>query len=438
MARRGRIDGAGAAFYLWPMVRIGESLASANISSAAFWRDARLARLIAALNGGGEETRVVGGAVRDALLGKPVADVDLATTATPDETIRRAKAAGFRTAPTGVDHGTVTVIVEGKPFEVTTLREDIETDGRHAKVRFGRDFEADALRRDFTVNALSADAAGRVYDYAGGLADIAARKIRFIGDARQRAREDYLRIVRFFRFHAWHGEGPLDREGLDAAIAERGGLARLARERIRAEMLKTMTAPGIAFVAREMSDAGILGLISGGVAYPERLRAFIDIERAREIAPDPLARLGALLVVVEEDAARLAANWRLSNAEAARLRQGAAALVERHGQEAPPPPGRLRETLMIHGRRAALDAVMLAQAEAGVAPNDIGWTAAWRFLSDTPEPRLPFSGADLMARGVPAGRGMGETLKRLQALWIRAGFPSDPQTLSRLLEQARE
>ena len=204
MARRGRIDGAGAAFYLWPMVRIGESLASANISSAAFWRDARLARLIAALNGGGEETRVVGGAVRDALLGKPVADVDLATTATPDETIRRAKAAGFRTAPTGVDHGTVTVIVEGKPFEVTTLREDIETDGRHAKVRFGRDFEADARRRDFTVNAIAAVVAGpdagALLDPYDGIAAVAAKSLALLRpDAFE---EDATRLVRAARYAA--------------------------------------------------------------------------------------------------------------------------------------------------------------------------------------------------------------------------------------------
>jgi len=205
----------------------------------------RLRRLLTALDGNGEETRVVGGAVRNALFGRRVKDVDLATTALPEETARRAREEGFKVVPTGIEHGTLTVIVGGEPFEVTTLREDVETDGRHAVVRFGRDFAADALRRDFTINALSVRADGEIRDYTGGLADIAAGRVRFIGSARGRIREDYLRILRFFRFFAEYAQGPIDADGLHAAIHERAGLERLSRERIRTEFLRLLAAPGV-------------------------------------------------------------------------------------------------------------------------------------------------------------------------------------------------
>lgn len=400
-------------------------------------RERGLSRLIAALDGDGEEIRIVGGAVRDALMGYPIGDIDLATTATPEETMRRAQAADFKVVPTGVAHGTVTIVIDGRPFEVTTLREDVETDGRHAIVKFGRDFEADARRRDFTINALSCDPDGKIYDYVGGLDDLAARKVRFIGEPRQRIREDYLRVIRFFRFHAARGGGVMDRAALDACIAERAGLDTLSRERVRAEMIKMMAADGVATVAGDMSDCGILGRLTGGVATPQRLTRVIAIEAARGLPHDPILRLGALCVAIEEDATRLGANWRLSNAERDRLAHMAAALTPLHGCGLPPGPGILREILFVHGRRAARDAAILAQAESGAPPESPQWISAWRFLNDTPEPRLPFSGADLLARGMSEGRGVGATLKRFQALWIRAGFPTDPQLLSQLLDEAR-
>ncbi len=407
-----------------------------RLEGAAFPRDPKLARVLATLNGEGEETRVVGGAVRNALLGEPVGDIDLATTATPDEVMKRAHAAGLKVVPTGVEHGTVTLVIEGTPFEVTTLREDVETDGRHATVRFGRDFSRDAMRRDFTMNALFVGADGRIYDFVGGLADLAARRVRFIGDARQRIREDYLRIARLFRFHAAYGAGAMDGPAFAAAIAERAGLETLSRERIRAELLKLLVARRAAEVAGEMSGAGLLGPLFGGVTLPARLKRMIDIAAARALAPDAILNLGALGVLVAEDAARLRERLRLLNAEADRLAVAATALAGLHGRATPPGPGFLREFLFRHGRQGALDAILLAQAEASVAADDPAWLSAWRFLSDTPEPRLPFSGADLMSRGVPAGRAMGEMLKRLQAAWIRAGFPGDPQSLARLLDEA--
>ena len=203
---------------------------------AELLRRPRLARLLAVLNGDGEETRLVGGAVRNALIGRPVSEFDLASTALPEEVTRRAEAAGFKPVPTGIEHGTVTVVVEGEPFEVTTLREDVETDGRRARVRFGRDFEADARRRDFTVNALSVGADGTLFDYTGGFEDLEARRIRFIGDPAARIREDYLRILRFFRFHAIYAEGapdPEDGSALEAACREAEEEIGLSRRFVR-------------------------------------------------------------------------------------------------------------------------------------------------------------------------------------------------------------
>src|ERR1700710_1818166 len=225
------------------------------------------ARVLELLNGHGEEARVVGGDVRNELLKLPVADFDIATTALRFEVSRRARATGIKSVPTGIEHGTVTLVVDGHPFEVTTLREDTETFGRKANVAFGRDWIRDAERRDFTINGLSVDAEGIVHDHVGGLDDIAAKRVRFIGDAQQRIAEDYLRILRFFRIHAAYGAGEPDRAGYLACIGGRAGLAGLSAERIRMEMLKLMVADGAAGAVQAMADGGLLLPIFGGVAY---------------------------------------------------------------------------------------------------------------------------------------------------------------------------
>src|SRR5712671_6640135 len=237
------------------------------LDDAPWFKSGPAVRVLEMLNGNGEEARVVGGAVRNALLDVPIGDIDIATTAVPEEVIRRAKAAGIKCVPTGIEHGTVTLVVEGKPFEVTTLREDTETFGRKAKVAFGRDWAADAARRDFTVNGLSVDADGVVYDYVGGLDDVAARRVRFIGDPDKRIAEDYLRILRFFRIHAAYGSGEPDRAGYLACIAGRAGLAALSAERVRMEVLKLVVADGAVAAISAMSDAGLLLPILGGIAY---------------------------------------------------------------------------------------------------------------------------------------------------------------------------
>jgi poly(A) polymerase len=213
-----------------------------SLPDASWLSAGALAHVLAVLDHAGEEARVVGGAVRNAMFGETPGEIDIATTAVPDTVIERARAAGFKAVPTGIDHGTVTVIADGTPFEVTTLRSDIETYGRKAKVAFGRDWKVDAERRDFTMNALSVNRAGEIFDYVGGLADIDARRVRFIGEPEKRIAEDYLRILRFFRFHAIYGAGPPDPDGLKACIAAREGLGHLSRERIRMEMMKLLRA----------------------------------------------------------------------------------------------------------------------------------------------------------------------------------------------------
>ncbi len=410
--------------------------ATGLLEGGGFLHDPRVKKIFATLDGDGEETRVVGGAVRDALLGVPVHEIDFATTATPGVMLARAAAAGLRTIPTGVEHGTVTFLVDGEPFEVTTLREDVETDGRRARVRVGRSCEQDARRRDFTSNALSVAADGTLHDYAGGLADLAARRVRFIGEARQRISEDYLRSLRFFRFHAARGGETMDREAFDAIVAERAGLLTLSRERIHAELFKMLIADRAAAVAADMSGAGLLLPLLGGVDRPARLARVAAIEAARDEAADATLRFIALCVTTGEDAKRLRDLLRLSNHEASRARAAANARAGLHGREAPPSPRELYALLYRHGRQGARDALTLAHAESLAKPDDAGWLSAWRFLRDTPEPRLPFSGADIMTRGVPAGAEVGRILKRLQAAWIRAGFPKAPASLARLLDEA--
>jgi len=398
--------------------------------------DGPLARALRTLDGEGEETRLVGGAVRDLALGERPGDFDLATTALPEIVMKRARAAGFGVAPTGLAHGTVTIVVDGRPMEVTTLRRDVATDGRRAKVAFGRDFESDALRRDFTINALSLGREGRIHDYVGGLADLAAGRVRFIGDARQRIREDYLRILRFFRFSARYGEGELDREGLRAAIGERVGLAILSRERVRAELLKLLAAPRASEVVAIVCEAGLLAPLVAGQTDAARLRRLAAIEASRGVGADALLRLAALCLSIEEDAERLRDRLRLSNAEFERLVVIGRALPSLHGLVAPPPFSALHLLLFERRRRGALDGLALAHADAGAAADDWRFADAYRFLAEAPEPSLPITGADVLARGMVGGRRVGATLKALQALWIRAGFPREPDVLARLLDEA--
>ncbi len=386
--------------------------------------DPRLARVLDLLDRDGEEARVVGGAVRNALLGLPPGDIDVATTALPAVVTARAKAAKLRAIPTGIAHGTVTLVSGGLPVEVTTLREDVETDGRHAVVRFGRDFARDAERRDFTVNALSLGRDGRVHDTTDGVADLAAGRLRFIGDAATRIREDYLRILRFFRFHATYGIGPLDAEGLAAAVAGRDGLDRLSRERVRGETTRLLAAPGAAEVLQTLDATGLLARILGGPGDVGRMARLGDA--------DPLLRLHALAVRDGADVERLRDGMKLSNAERDRMLAALGALSSDalSGGNAPP-AGAVRALLFDRGRAAASDALRLARAGSG-GPGD--WDAAIR-AAEGDIPAMPFSGKDVMARGLK-GPAVGEALARFRADYRDAGFPEDGPAVTELLDAA--
>lgn len=384
-------------------------------------------RLLDLLSQDGGEARVVGGAVRDALLGLTVADIDIATTLLPDEVMRRAAAADIRAIPTGVEHGTVTLILEHRAYEVTTLRRDVTTDGRRATVAFGTDWEEDARRRDFTMNALSVDRAGVVHDPTGGCVDLMARRVRFIGEARARIREDYLRILRFFRFHARYGNDPADPHALSAIVSERAGLSGLSGERVRAEMLKLLVAPRAAETVALMADLGLFAFILGGV--PRRLR--LARVCALETAPDALLRLGALAVAVREDAERLSVRLRLSRQERARLRGMA------DGPFSPQPswPEQMQRAALYHlGTDVFRDRVLLAWASAGAAADAADWVRLMALPERWPVPHLPWSGRDVLAAGVAPGESVGQVLQDLERRWIAADFPSDEAVLAALFD----
>jgi poly(A) polymerase len=403
-----------------------------SLGDAPWLESGGAARVLALLNGGGEEARVVGGAVRNALLGLPTGDIDIATTALPDEVIRRAKAAGIKSVPTGIEHGTVTLVVDAEPFEVTTLREDVETFGRKARVAFGRSWRHDAERRDFTINGLSVSADGVVHDYVGGVEDIAARRVRFIGDPDQRIAEDYLRILRFFRIHAAYGADAPDRAGCLACIRARAGLVNVSAERVRMEMLKLVIADGAIHAIAAMADGGLLQAIFGGVAYLGPFAAMVAAERLLARKPDAVLRLGALAVAVTEDAKRLAARLRLTNAEAKKLDSIGHRWWRLGGMDEATAKRRLYRL----GEERYRDRMMLAWARAGRDADP----QPWRQLATLPErwraPAFPLKAADFIARGFAAGPGLGHVIKLAEDAWLAADFPLDDEALAAIATQA--
>ncbi len=401
---------------------------------AEWLRAGALARLLAVLDRNGEEARVVGGAVRNALLGEPLGDIDIATTAVPAEVVRRVEAAGCKAVPTGIEHGTITVVVDGKPFEVTTLREDIETDGRRAKVAFGRDWQRDAGRRDFTMNALFLTRDGAVHDYVGGLADIAERRVRFIGDAATRIAEDYLRILRFFRFHAAYGHGGLpDAAGLSACIVARAGLDTLSRERVRMEMLKLMLARHTVPALAVMAETGLLEMVLGGVPLLASLSNVIKLEAALSLPPDAARRLAALGVLVTEDAERLRERLRLTNVEFERL-----ASVGEAWWRLTAGMGDANARALLYRLRPEkyLDRMLLAWSRAPEGAADQRWHALATLPARWSIPVFPLKAADFMARGVQKGPALGAALRAAEAAWIEAGFPMDLAALEQIAARA--
>lgn len=391
-------------------------------------------RVLAALDAEGETTRLVGGCVRDALLGRTSDDIDLTTTLLPEAVITHARKAGLRAIPTGIEHGTVTLLADDATFEVTTLREDVETDGRHAIVRFGRDFALDAERRDFTINALSLAPDGTLHDTTDGVEDLRAGRVRFINEARTRIREDALRILRFFRFHARYGAGSPDPEGLSACIAARDALDGLSRERIRAEILKLLLAPGAPAAIETLSETGLLMRLIGGLGDHSRfLRALAD-----GLETSAIERLAALAIWSDADAERLDVRLRLSKAERAALVAYGRALGALHGRAAIDAL-EMRRLAASHDGRA----LGIARIATRTEPHPVLSTEADLYLDDlvrgrVAAPTFPLAGADLVARGVRAGPEIGRRLARARAMWLALGCPEDAAARETLLERATE
>ncbi|MGF1549799.1 MAG: CCA tRNA nucleotidyltransferase [Sphingomonadaceae bacterium] len=387
-----------------------------RLADAEWLRRPGLARALAALAADRGQTRLVGGCVRDGLLGLPVADIDLATRLEPREVIARAEAAGLKTVPTGIAHGTVTVIAAGRPIEVTTLRRDVSTDGRRATIAYTDDWKEDAARRDFTINALSANpVSGEIFDYFGGLGDLEKRRVRFIGEPLVRIAEDHLRILRFFRFHARFGGGAPDPEGLAACAARANDLMALSRERIADELLKLLALPDPGATVRLMERQGIFRpvLPEIGRAGVERLAALVPREREAGVEPHALRRLAALLPADPEVAGSVAARLRLSKKRTKRLVSAAA-------REAPADkdPGALAYWI---GRDEAVDRLLLGDRDlAAVAALD-GWE----------RPRFPLSGRDLIAMGLEPGPEVSRTLQAIEREWVASGCRGDAKEIAK-------
>jgi poly(A) polymerase len=415
------------------MVRGKQSDRLPNLAGADWLTRPETRRVFAALAAGGAEARAVGGAVRNALMGTPVKDVDIATTALPADVVRLAKKAGLHPVPTGIEHGTVTVVADHVPFEVTTLRKDIETFGRHARVTFTTDWTEDAKRRDFTMNALYCAPDGAVHDPLGGYPDLAARRVRFIGDARERIREDYLRILRFFRFLAEYGRGAEpDPDGLDASIAEKEGLAGLSGERIRAELLRLLGAPRAVPVAHAMSEAQLAAPMLGVSVDAERLGRLAAIEEALGRSPDPVLRLAAFAVGNADDAVRLQERLRLSTAEALRV---ARAGLNEPAFDPKAPEAAAKAFIFHNGKEAFLDGALLAWAASGDGADSEPRARRVRLTDRWQAPEPPVRGADVLALGVAAGPQVGRVIAELERWWIAADFPTDRRLIAGMLAE---
>ena len=397
-----------------------------RLSGADWLQHTDAQAVFTALAARGFAVRAVGGAVRNALLGLPVIDVDIATTARPDDITAAAEAAGLKAVPTGIAHGTVTIVSGGRPYEVTTLRKDVETHGRHATVAFTDDWAADASRRDFTLNALYCSADGEVFDPLSGYADLAARRVRFIGEAGERIREDYLRILRFFRFSAEYGQGPPDTQALIACVRERAGLAILSGERVRQELLRLLAAPRGPELVRWMLDYGLLPQVLGLAPRPTLLSRLADLEATLGLAPDPVLRLAALGVEVPEDAERLRDRLRLSNEDTAKLTR---ASMRASAFDPAVAESAAKVQLYAHGATAYRERVLLAWARSGDGPASDAWRRRLALPDRWQPPRFPIGGAEVMALGVPAGPRVGALLRALEDWWIAGDFSADETAL---------
>ena len=386
--------------------------------------------VLAAIVGQDGEARFVGGCVRNALLGVAVADVDIATPLLPDEVMRRLEAAGIRSIGTGIDHGTVTAVTNKRAFEITTLRRDVATDGRRATVAYTGSWAEDASRRDFTMNALYADAEGVVSDPVGGLADLKAGRVRFIGDAATRIKEDYLRILRLFRIHAWYGRGEIDAVALRACAAARDHIKNLSGERIQKEMLRLLEAENPIAVLRAMAASTILSEVLPGDLNFDRLQRLCDVDINNFFEADAILRLAAL-VTSDTPAAAIATRWRLSNDDRDRLRGLASSTVKIVSYMAVP---ELQRILYRQGQQRVRDLVRLRWAEDTKASNAVQWRAELAIIDSWTRPVFPLTGRDVMSAGVPEGPLVGRVMNEVEEWWIDSNFTDDPFSIAERLK----
>jgi len=413
-----------------PSPDAGAVTAGRKIPEQDWMRAPATRRVIAALTAGGAEVRFVGGCVRDALAGRPATDVDIATTLAPDKVMDLLARAGIKSVPTGIAHGTVTAVVDHKPFQITTLREDVETFGRHATVAFTDDWTADAARRDFTINALSCAPDGTLFDPFGGAADLAAGRVRFVGDARARIEEDYLRLLRFFRFQAYFGKGEPDPAAVEVAAELAPELGRLSGERIRDELLKLLLADDPVPVLELMIARGVLRQAIPADGDASVVGALLRAE-APDAPPDPITRLAALIPPDPTVARNVAARLRLSNKERS-------ALIALARANAPPGPSAGARWRAVHTLGAPLYRNLLRLAwtrrhggdDARPGP---GLARALAEADDLAARHFPLSGKDVLALGMREGPRLGALLEEVEAWWAEQGFrPSRKECLARL------
>ena len=408
---------------------------SMKLPNADWLQDRDLQSLLELLSSDGEEAKVNGGAVRNSLLGEPVADVDISTTLLPDQVIERLQAAEIKAIPTGIEHGTITAVINKRGFEITTLRADIETNGRHAVVRFGRDWSEDAQRRDFTINALYVDKHGVIFDPLDGFGDIEARRVKFIGEAEDRISEDHLRILRFFRFFAWYGKGAPDRDGLKACVRMKHSIDDLSVERIWNEFRKLLSAPDPARAILWMRQSGVLNIVlpeseKWGIDAFQRL---VKAEDELDWSVDPLLRLMAIIPPQEDIITKLCARLRISNSDCGRLKnwtKGPASFEKTDEVQ-------LQKIMYQTDQQASVDRLKLELArlrEAGQREDDALVEAAkiaelLKFALVWERPKFPVKGRDLIKQGQEPGEALGVQLKVLETKWIESGFELNKQAL---------
>ncbi|WP_162918377.1 CCA tRNA nucleotidyltransferase [Taklimakanibacter deserti] len=397
-----------------------------SLKHEAWLTDGALRRVFDALEAEGGEARVAGGAVRNALLGEPVNDIDIATTLAPLRIMQAGDKARLGVHPTGIDHGTITLVVGGKPFEVTTLRVDVETFGRKARVAFTDDWQADALRRDFTMNALYCSRNGEIYDPTKGYADILRKRVKFVGRPAERIEEDALRILRFFRFHARYGAGAPDRDGLAACVRHKAKVKGLSAERIRQELFKLLEAKRAAPTIKLMASRNVLKVLFTPASDLNPLARMAKIDQALGLEPDALLRL----VLMAKDALALRERLRLTNTEMRRLEA-----IAHHTGATPRLRERERRVVLYHlGREAWRDTVRLAWARSKDPAASQKWKDLLAFADQWPIPRFPLTGKDLLAHGLKPGPALGRELDRLEDWWIASDFVADKESLLRKLE----